>query len=457
MADTLDPSTGDGFGGGAIVVDAFGVEVSLGKVYSMAQFIGVRSAALACAIAARSIFLHARRNGHPQIRRCIVCILLLVPVYAADTCCGLHRIRLGTPRVLLREAYDACALVSFMWLIMTCIGGRTALARRLDARPCQQKTRRRWRPTHMGKIMNVFQMPRQIRIVMCWKIHPVYIVLREASKARQAFFSSDDSSGLSLDGSMTGTPDIDDEMRLCGNAQFVRRMELGVLQYVVLCGGVNTIIALLAWSSGFYHAGRFDMSDAYPYCSALQFVSQSWALWSMVQLLHCTQRYLAELQPVRKFMCVKMLILFSWLQSVGMLVLENLSSLHGVRLWLDTKRECIVSRWWDPIGLFTHTRVELHRTDAWQGCATRSFVCSGIESFVLCLEILAFAVLVYRAYPCSEWDPSDRDCIGHRLLAGRAGYGSRLRDWETAGEQQHQTAGDMSMEEGSLPVSEVDH
>jgi len=281
--------------------------------------------------------------------------------------------------------------------------------------------------------------------------------LREASKARQAFFSSDDSSGLSLDGSMTGTPDIDDEMRLCGNAQFVRRMELGVLQYVVLCGGVNTIIALLAWSSGFYHAGRFDMSDAYPYCSALQFVSQSWALWSMVQLLHCTQRYLAELQPVRKFMCVKMLILFSWLQSVGMLVLENLSSLHGVRLWLDTKRECIVSRWWDPIGLFTHTRVELHRTDAWQGCATRSFVCSGIESFVLCLEILAFAVLVYRAYPCSEWDPSDRDCIGHRLLAGRAGYGSRLRDWETAGEQQHQTAGDMSMEEGSLPVSEVDH
>mmetsp|Transcript_87334 Transcript_87334/g.168030 ORF Transcript_87334/g.168030 Transcript_87334/m.168030 type:complete len:450 (-) Transcript_87334:148-1497(-) len=448
MVDTVDPSTGDDFGG-AVVVDAFGVEASLGEVYSMAQFIGMRSAALACAIAARSVFLHARRNGHPQIRRCIVCILLLVPVYAADACCGLHRIRPETPRVLMREAYEACALVSFMWLIMTCIGGRTALARRLDARPCRHESRRRWRPARVGKIMNVFQMHRQIRVIMCWKVPPVYIVMKDAPKAKEAFFSSDDSSGLTSDGSMTpATPDVCDEKLSRGGAQFVRRMELGVLQYVVLCGGANTIIALLAWSNGFYHAGRFEVTDAYPYCSALQFVSQSWALWSMVQLIHCTQRHLAELQPVRKFMCVKGLIYISWLQSVVMLVLENLSSLRVVRLWLDTKRECIVSHWWDPIGFFTHTRVENHRTDAWQGCATRNLVCSGIGSFVLCLEILAFAVLVYRAYPCSEWDPGDRDCTGHRLLAGRVGYRSRSRDWEAAGE--------MSMEEGSLPMSEVD-
>merc|ERR1719410_3120140 len=105
-----------------------------------------------------------------------------------------------------------------------------------------------------------------------------------------------------------------------------------------------------------------------------------------------------------------------------MLVLENKTSLYGVRLWLDTKRECNVSHWWDLFGFFTHTHVEHHRTDAWQGCATRSFVCSSISSFVLCLEILAFAVLVCRAYPCSEWDPGVRDCIGHRLIAGRAGY-----------------------------------
>jgi len=306
--------------------------------------------------------------------------------------------------------------------------------------------------------MNVFQMHRQIRIITCWKVPPVYIVLKETPKSKEAYFSSDDSSGLTSDGSMTpATPDVYDE-KVSRGAKFVRRMELGVLQYVVLCGGVNTIIALLAWSSGFYHVGRFEVTDAYPYCSALQFVSQSWALWSMVQLLHCTQRYLAELQPVRKFMCVKLLIFFSWLQSVGMLVLENLSSLRGVRLWLDTRRECIVSHWWDPIGLFKHTRVELHRTDAWQGCATRSFVCSGIGSFVLCLEILAFAVLVYRAYPCSEWDPSDRECTGHRFVAGRAGYrhGSRLRDLEIAGGQRHQIAGEVSMEEGSLPMSEED-
>jgi len=322
--------------------------------------------------------------------------------------------------MLLREAYEACALVSFMWLIMTCIGGRTALARHLDARPCRQELTRLWRPAGVGKIMNVFQMHRQIRITMCWKVPPVYIVLNETLKAKQSYFSSDDSSGLTLDGSTTGTVDIDDETVSRRNAQFVRRMELGVLQYVVLCGGVNTIIALSAWCSGFYHAGHLELSDAYPYCSALQFVSQTWALWSMVQLLHCTQHYLADLQPVRKFMCVKLLIFFSWLQSVGMLVLENVSSLHGVRLWLDTKRECNVSHWWDPIGLFTYTRVELHRTDAWQGCATRSFVCSGIGSFVLCLEILAFAVLVCRAYPCSEWDPNHRDCVGHRLLAERA-------------------------------------
>lgn len=325
-----------------VLVELFGQVTSLGVVYNEAQMIGTRFAALACAITAHSIWIHWRRNACPQVRSCIIRILLLVPVYAIDAALGLQRTRNEVPRQLLRQAYEAYVLLCFLRLMLLCLGDGA----------------------HGG-----------------W-----------------CSFSPFAKKGC------RGAVDI---------------AKLGVWQYVMVCGVLNTSVALLAWAAGAYHDGLFVVGDAYPYCSAVQFVSQSWALWAMVNLLHCTQRDLAPARPVLKFMCIKLLIFFTWMQTVAILMLENVSSLGRLSLWIETEHRSTVSHWWDPLGVFDATRLERHRTDAWLQPKVRSEVGTGLGNFVLCLEMVAFAVLHCCAYRVSEWDASDPGCSGLRLLAAR--------------------------------------
>lgn len=337
-----------------VLVDYFGQVASLGAVYNEAQMMGTRLAALACFVTARSVYVHWRWNAYPQIRSSIVRILLLVPVYAVDASLGLQYTRLAVPRQMLRQAYEAYALLSFMRLMFVTLGD--------------------WATPWRG----------------------------DSRDARYKLMATSGQAGRV-------------------GRQFVHFARVGVWQYVILCGIVNTIAALLAWSYGAYHDGRFQASDAYGYCATLQFFSQSWAIWSMVQLLHHTRRELAPVRPVLKFMCIKMIIFFTWLQTVAIYWLENVSSLGRISLWIETEHRRSVSHWWDPFGWLDITYVEKRSVDAWQERAVRSRVGSGLGNLVLCLEMAAFAVLHCYAYPVSEWDPVKGRAGQHMVTLSCAG------------------------------------
>jgi len=371
-----------------ILVSAFGAVTSLGQVYNDAQLIGTRCAVLAVLVSLRNIYKIARNNPYPHVRRCLISVLLLVPIYAIDACCGLQHMRFAVPRQLLREAYEAYALLAFMQFILNCLGGPDGAAVRLEDEGCHSI----YTSSRFSKIGGALSAKTKVFITKCGSLDvKVFEIYNRVTG--------------------TGSP------RPCtAGTRFIRNVQFGVWQYAVVCGLLGTTLALVAWTAGVYHDGCFETNDAYLYCTALQFASQSWALWSMVQLLHRSKKSLQPVRPILKFMCIKLLIFFTWSQSVAILVLENISSLDSVSLWIETSQSRTVTHWWYPFGWFDSSRREVLLEDAWQQDSVRRYVGTGLGSFVLCLEMLCFAVLHSFAFPSSEWDPRSNACAGCRLL-----------------------------------------
>ncbi|CAE8644022.1 unnamed protein product [Polarella glacialis] len=357
-----------------IAVSLFGRVASLGQVYNEAQMVGARCAALACVLSAYSVTQHLRRNAHPRIRRAIVGIILLVPVYSLDACVGLYKSSFNVPSRVVREAYEAFALLAFMHLVHLCTG----------------------------------KPPIGLNLVL----------------RRNSCLWHDPAE----------TPE---------DARRTRLVTSGICQYALLCGVLTPAVALISWCSGRYHEGRFSYNDAYPYCAALQLVSQSIALWCMVQLLVQTREQLVPVRPMVKFMCIKLLIFATWVQSIMILILENLSSLGRISLWIETEQHQTVKHWWDPTGLFDTTQIVTHRTDAWHREDVRGYVGSGLGSFLLCVEMVAFAILQRYAYPSSEWDPKEPNyAASYLVLSPSAAVHQPLlaRDSSLQGEGDHKVA-----------------
>jgi len=189
----------------------------------------------------------------------------------------------------------------------------------------------------------------------------------------------------------------------------------GIWQYAIICGIVLTTTVLLCWQWGIYHDGRFEMNDTYPYFAFVQFCSQSWALWSMVKLVRLVRWRLARIRPILKFMVIKLIIFFTWVQTVAILLLENVSSLGQISLWIEEESQTTISHWWDPLGVFDSTDVETHRVNVWKETRVRDDIGTGLGNFVLCVEMVAFSIAHCYAYRSCEWDPSHKECALSRL------------------------------------------
>ncbi len=99
------------------------------------------------------------------------------------------------------------------------------------------------------------------------------------------------------------------------DSTFVRRTKFGVLQYVPLrlaCA----LLSLIAQQFGFYGSGEFEPQYAYPWLTLITNCSQIWAMYCLVLLYHASIDYIAPIKPFVKFLCVKMVVFFTFWQSV---------------------------------------------------------------------------------------------------------------------------------------------
>ena len=146
----------------------------------------------------------------------------------------------------------------------------------------------------------------------------------------------------------------------------------GVLQYVVLkC--ICTIATVILEEFGLYGEGTYSFAAGYLYISTVINISQCWALYCLIKLFHATAddlRSPKNWHPLGKFLCVKGVVFFTWWQSLGIFFLKANGIIGSLGDW-----------------------------DA-------DDVANGIQDYLICVEMLGFAVAHGITFTEKEYLPA---------------------------------------------------
>jgi hypothetical protein len=151
--------------------------------------------------------------------------------------------------------------------------------------------------------------------------------------------------------------------------RWLRRVKIGVLQYVV----VRLFFALLSFVlelCGRFREGDFSPKYGYFWATLINNCSQMWAIYCLVLLYHCCRDDMAKIHPFRKFCCIKFVVFFSFWQAV---MIAGLVRFKVVRA--------------DP---------------SWTNWTTEN-IASGLQDWLITLEMLAAAALHHYAFSYTEW------------------------------------------------------
>jgi len=164
---------------------------------------------------------------------------------------------------------------------------------------------------------------------------------------------------------------------------FLRHAMFGTLQYVpvlILCA-VVTIVASLA---GVLRPGDFGAGSLWMYLVVVKNISQCWALYCLVLFYQATAKELSSINPFVKFMCIKLIVFFTFWQSCAIQLAEHFFKLN------DTMSKIVESK-----------AVENQQIIAGYG--------TGTENFLICIEMLGFAIMHRYAFPHAEFGDYSRD------------------------------------------------
>ena len=171
------------------------------------------------------------------------------------------------------------------------------------------------------------------------------------------------------------------------DAEFVRGTLRGTLQYSLLMVPIMAA-TLVCWALNVYEQpSQFSPRAAYPYLALLRNLSQLWAMYCLALFYRATRRHLASLRPLRKFMCVKAIVFFTFWQGLLVSYLGHLGYLSPERL---ERGDAQVTWSQHDIGL-------------------------GCQNFLISVEMVLFAVAHRYAFPLGEF-PSDSGA--HRSPVG---------------------------------------
>ncbi|XP_031623210.1 transmembrane protein 184C [Contarinia nasturtii] len=97
--------------------------------------------------------------------------------------------------------------------------------------------------------------------------------------------------------------------------EFVHNCKHGVLQYVVI-RPILTIISVISEWNGVYGDGVFSQDVAFPYVVLINNISQMSAMYCLVLFYKATKDELKPMKPLPKFLCIKAVVFFTFVQSV---------------------------------------------------------------------------------------------------------------------------------------------
>jgi len=198
------------------------------------------------------IIQHMFFYQQPQLQKYVIRILFMIPIYSIDSWLALRFKRFTLLFDCLRGCYEAFVIFSFFRFLMVYLGGETILVSILSEKSIGTS-----------------------------HVFPMSLCLQEWSDAKQ----------------------------------FIRRCRLGCLQYVFLkC--FCAITAMITQYYQVYDEGQlFNPKCGYFWVTWIDNCSSFWSLYALVLFYHATYEHLRPVKPFPKFLCVKLVVFFSFWQS----------------------------------------------------------------------------------------------------------------------------------------------
>jgi hypothetical protein len=100
-----------------------------------------------------------------------------------------------------------------------------------------------------------------------------------------------------------------------GGRLFLHRCKHGILQYVVV-RPLTTLLAVISQLFGVYGEGEYDLYKTYIYLLFVNNISQIMAMYCLVIFYTGYKIELSGIRPLPKFLCIKLVVFFSFFQSV---------------------------------------------------------------------------------------------------------------------------------------------
>lgn len=160
--------------------------------------------------------------------------------------------------------------------------------------------------------------------------------------------------------------------RMTYSIRFLRFCMQSTLQFCFVKPVVAIVIIVLE-ALGLYNEGNWDPQYGYIYCTLIYNVSVSLALYGLVLFYTATQPLLSKYHPVLKFLCIKSVIFLSFWQGVLLAVLH------------------------------------------WVGLIATAEEAAAYQNFLITMEMLAAAILLWFAFPYRLYQDLRKDGQGRGI------------------------------------------
>lgn len=263
---------------------------------------------LATSVSIYEVAMHLEYYNCPKLQIRVVRILWMVPIYAVNSWLSL---RFKEARIYIdpiRECYEAFVIYNFYMYLVAYL------------------------EDEYGDIMTYFSTKEQIN-----HIWPMSTCLKPWKMGEEFFWET----------------------------------KRGVLSYVI-ARPLMTAISVAANIAGVYCDGEFRAHCVYPYVAFVNNCSQMWALYCLVLLYEATNKELAPIRPLPKFIAIKAVVFLTFWQA----------------LFIDISADS---------GLIHPSEWSTYDTDD---------VAAGLQNFLICLEMFAAAIGHAYAFPPRDYmDP----------------------------------------------------
>lgn len=238
------------------------------KSYTAAVVTSGAFSFFATLIGVAEISQHFKTYTRPHLQRCIIRVILMVPLYAIES--WLSLVLMGSWAVpyihTLRETYEAYVLYNFMVFILDW----------LEQEASYHFT------TYTEKLARQPQCPHIWPMGYCMKEWPM------------------------------GQP-------------FIRSVKIGVINYVTI-RPLMGFLTLILIPMDLYTEGDLSPSSGYLWITIINNFSQCWALYCLIMLYHVVYEDAKPIKPLAKFLCVKAVVFFSFWQAIVIAILVKVGA-----------------------------------------------------------------------------------------------------------------------------------